>query len=549
MYAYSGGGPLSVTVQNTNLHDWDYGLVADGASVALTATDNSIQSNVTAGYDNTLSLAAQNAESNWWGDASGPAGAGDDVLGANVDYTPWLISGTDLDAACGFTPLADNQITVGPAPSCVSIGNSCITIPVNITRSTSDNVRGFSINIQLSANLLLCTGPGSITEGTYLSSIGGTNFQVLSNGGGNYTVDCAILGLPCGATAASGNLFNIAVKKAPGPDGTGTITLATPLLRDCVNNPVVVSVGPALIITIDATAPGAIAALAAAQQTTGNDGDGTTKINLSWPAVEAGATVKLYRAGFGNYPEYDDAPGAGSVPGTPGYPPGAPWTLAASVTGPTSYADEVVSRDFWYFVAFVVDGCGNVSLVSNKTGGTLNYHLGDTHNGITNCAGNNLVNTSDISHLGANYGVSLGPLDPRACIDVGPTTNAFVTGRPLTDNLISFERSHPVRHQLRCGLRAAGCPGGTGLRREPGPAGRAGDPGDRRDVCRRSLDEGRREHPGHERRSRLRRLGGRAGRGGGRRAARPPAAGLDRAVGQAWESRPGAARRRPRHRG
>jgi len=439
VYAYSGGGPLAVSVLNTNLHDWDYGLVADGGAVALTATDNSIASNVTAGYDNTMSGSAQNAESNWWGDAGGPAGAGDDVLGANVDYTPWLISGTDTDAACGFTPIADNQVTVGPAPGCVSIGNPCITIPVNITRSTSDNVRGFSINVQLSANLLLCAGTGSITEGTYLNAVGGTTFQVISNGGGSYTVDCAILGLPCGATAPTGNLFNIAVKKAPGPDGTGTITLSSPLLRDCLNAPVTTSVGAPLSITIDATAPSAIAALAAAQQTSGNDADGTTKINLSWPAVEAGATVKIYRAGFGNYPEYDDPPGAGSVPATPGYPPGAPWALAASVSGPTSYADEVTNRDFWYFVAFVVDGCGNVSTVSNKTGGTLNYHLGDTHNGITNCAGNNLVNTSDISHLGANYGVTLVASDPRACMDVGPTTNAYVTGRPLTDNLLNFE--------------------------------------------------------------------------------------------------------------
>jgi hypothetical protein len=109
------------------------------------------------------------------------------------------------------------------------------------------------------------------------------------------------------------------------------------------------------------------------------------------------------------------------------------------VTGPTSYSDEVTNRDFWYYVAFVVDACGNIGGVSNKTNGTLNYHLGDTHNGATNCVGENLVNTSDISHLGANYGASLAPLDPRNCIDVGPTTNAFVTGRPLTDNLINFE--------------------------------------------------------------------------------------------------------------
>ena len=55
--------------------------------------------------------------------------------------------------------------------------------------------------------------------------------------------------------------------------------------------------------------------------------------------------------------------------------------------------DEVTNRDFWYYVAFVTDGCGNVSAVSNRTNGTLNYHLGDVTNGFVAGTGNNLVDT------------------------------------------------------------------------------------------------------------------------------------------------------------
>ena len=46
------------------------------------------------------------ASGNWWGDSSGPGGAGSgsgDTVSANVDYTPWLDSGTDTDpVAAGF---------------------------------------------------------------------------------------------------------------------------------------------------------------------------------------------------------------------------------------------------------------------------------------------------------------------------------------------------------------------------------------------------------------------------------------------------------------
>jgi hypothetical protein len=190
-------------------------------------------------------------------------------------------------------------------------------------------------------------------------------------------------------------------------------------------------------VTIDTAPTTAITNLAATQLLTGNDGDGTTKIQITYTPPAGSAQVRVYRAGFGNYPEYDDAPLAGSVPVTPAYPPPAPWALTG-VSASGQY-DEVLNRDYWYFVAFAVDSCGNVSPVSNKTTGTLNYHLGDVHNGVTNCQGNNLVNTSDISFLGAHYAITLIANDVFGCLDVGPTTNNFVSGRPTTDNRVQFE--------------------------------------------------------------------------------------------------------------
>src|SRR5207247_7555695 len=119
--------------------------------------------------------------------------------------------------------------------------------------------------------------------------------------------------------------------------------------------------------------------LVATQIKSGNDADGTTKIQLDWTAIPSATSVKVYRAGFGGYPRYDDA--GGQVPATPSYPPGAPWVLT-SVTAPGT-TDEPTTRDFYYYVAFVVGANSAVSPVSNKTGGTLDYHLGDVSDGGT----------------------------------------------------------------------------------------------------------------------------------------------------------------------
>ena len=331
-----------------------------------------------------------------------------------------------------FAAVAATNTIIPVSPGvCITPSQPCVQVPVQIARSTSEPLRGFSIDVLLSTGLTFCA---PVDEGSYLSTIGSTQFQIVDNGGGSYTIDCAILGLPCGATAAAGSLFTLNLGSAL-PGGIGTVTLTSVSLRDCANAVVSGAPGAPASINIDNVVPTAIAALAATQQTAGNDADGTTKIIVSWPAVEAGASVLLYRKGFGFYPEYDDAGGA--PPATPTYPP-AGWTLAGTVSGPVSFTDETTARDFYYYVAFVKDGCGNVSAVSNRTNGTLNYHLGDVQP-VALLRGNNLVNTADVSNLGINYGVTLAFNDPLNDLDVGPTTDFSVNARPTTDNRVQFE--------------------------------------------------------------------------------------------------------------
>jgi hypothetical protein len=186
----------------------------------------------------------------------------------------------------------------------------------------------------------------------------------------------------------------------------------------------------------------AITLLTATQRKTGNGTAPITGITLGWPAVGEGATVEIYRAGFGNYPEYDDGAMPGSVPPLPTtYPPDGRWVPVDSVAAPgTSCEDLPPVRDFYYHVAIVTDRYGTHSTVSNMTTGTLNYHLGDVVDPADSLlAGDDQVNLADLSLLGAHYGTSLVPGSPYSALDVGPTADYSPNTLPTTDNMLDFE--------------------------------------------------------------------------------------------------------------
>lgn len=355
-------------------------------------------------------------------------------LGTNFGTNPY--EGTAICATVG--PV--DYVAPDPTGLCISTATPCVTVPVNLVQASGSSVRGASVTLQLSPELQLCGAgfqPGPLFSNPPWGSAS-PYFYVLNNGGGSYTIDYSILGAPCGPNTG-GLLFTMDVGASPAalPDDTGTITVTSVIVRDCVNQPVPAASGPPALIPIDRTGPAAIADLVATQVKTGNDSDGTTKIQLTFTPPGDAVAMAVYRAPFGNYPEYDDPPGAGSVPLPAAYPPPAPWVLTA-VAGSPGF-DEVAVRDFWYYAAYTWDGCGNVSAASNMTPGTLNYHLGDVTDGVTPGTGDNLVGTIDITLLGINYGNALVPGDLLNYLDVGPTTDFSVNARPTTDNLVQFE--------------------------------------------------------------------------------------------------------------
>ncbi len=415
-----------------------------GVFTSLSATGNSLSGN-TLGMRSNVTYLTADGTCNWWGDVTGPApvGVGDAVQG-DITFYPWLTGDITGSPACDGMP---NVIAAEP-PTGVEITPcaTCLTVPVTITRADATPIRGISVTFGLSSELALCGsgivptyGPGSWVDGFTTSEV--QDF-IIDNGNGTWTVDRSLLGATPGSIL-DGSVFTVDVASTLGSaSGVGTITVLSVTVRDVNNAPVSGLAAGAATIGIDATAPDGVTNLSASQVKTGNDTDGTTKIHLAWtgPTDPDASNITLYRKGFGFYPEYDDLGGA--VPTTPADPAAAladGWVLATTLPATaTSYDDETTTRDFWYYVAFVDDGC-NVSGVSNQTGGTLNYHLGDVSDGTTPGTGNNGVGTEDISALGAGYGSIEGDTNYQDFLDVGPTTDYSVDARPTTDNAVQFE--------------------------------------------------------------------------------------------------------------
>jgi hypothetical protein len=83
-------------------------------------------------------------------------------------------------------------------------------------------------------------------------------------------------------------------------------------------------------------------------------------VNL--PSPGGAAAILVYRAPFGNIPEYDDAGGARPAQPTT-WPPASPWTLTSIAA--SGGVDNPGARDFWYYVAYaqkrvrrLLDGLG-----------------------------------------------------------------------------------------------------------------------------------------------------------------------------------------------
>jgi hypothetical protein len=268
---------------------------------------------------------------------------------------------------------------------------------------------GASVTFSLSSNLRLFGGSWRHPARHLASGFTNTTFQI-DEGGGAYTVDQAILGAPDRGDHRR-HAFTPTEKAPSATDGTGTITVTAVDVRDCTNQPLPGTPGDDATFPIDFTAPAAIADLTSTQVKTGNGNSGRTGITLAWtdPTAPDLDRVRVYRHGFGHYPEYSDLGGAAPAVPADSLAANLDWVeIATNADSP--FIDTPATRDFHYYVAYAFDDCGNYSAVSNLSvdgtrtsgdpvAGTLNYILGDFAG-----TGDNRVNVTDLSALATAAG-------------------------------------------------------------------------------------------------------------------------------------------------
>lgn len=152
-----------------------------------------------------------------------------------------------------LTPPA-SVVAANTSAACLGPQFPCVTVPFVFSRADSVPARGISVTFQIDTTLFALCNPGpaslSIQPGAWLAGYPNSNFQVLSNGGGSYTVDQAIFGLPCGVTTG-GELFTVSLK-AVGPDGSGLVTVTNVKARDCGNLAIAAAPGPAATLNVHA---------------------------------------------------------------------------------------------------------------------------------------------------------------------------------------------------------------------------------------------------------------------------------------------------------
>jgi hypothetical protein len=393
----AGTAPFTWTVDSGTLPD---GLLLDGSTGAVTGTPTTAQ---TASFSITAV------------DVNGRTGS--------RSYTLPV-----------FATAPTSLVTVPPTGLCLTNLAPFVAVPFDFARTDTTPTRVLSVTFQLDPVRLALRTPGtpaaSVHVGPWLSGFGNSTLFVSDNGGGSYTVDLVILGLPCGVTTG-GRLFTVDVAPA-GPDGPANLAIVAVRARDCGNVPIAVAGGAAATIAIDHAGPGGVNDLAATQQAVDGSSTATTRIVLQWTA--SAAPSDLYRAPRGAYPLYV---GAGTLPDSSLVPAG-PWVHVATNPAP-GYVDQPPTRGTWCYVLLVSDSCG-ARVISNETHGTLDYFLADVSDETTPGAGNNSVNVEDVSLLGAHYGISGAvAVDPVGYLDVGPTEDGTPNSRPLPDHQIDFE--------------------------------------------------------------------------------------------------------------
>jgi hypothetical protein len=171
------------------------------------------------------------ATDNWWGDPAGPtlvtargAGAGAKLMPSPYSATDEAVpaggsgqasspegesprAGVNVSTGVIYTPFLVGNVYCDPDPEYLTVASPTKTIDVNYLGGGSGLLYGYSIKFSWDG-AIVTTAPGTVTEGSLLSSMGSTFFFAATTGANEITVDCALLGEEPGVTGP-GTLFSV----------------------------------------------------------------------------------------------------------------------------------------------------------------------------------------------------------------------------------------------------------------------------------------------------------------------------------------------------
>ncbi|MBC8074861.1 MAG: hypothetical protein H7Y32_02195 [Chloroflexales bacterium] len=202
-----------VTIKNNTLTGFTNGIAAEAlvAGVEVNVTLNSLLGSAN-GLTNASTAVAVAAESNWWGSSTGPSGSGPGTgaaVSGNVDFTPWLCSGTDTSPNVGFQPnpttlcgvatalafstqpggaQANQPLNPQPVVQVVDGAGQIITSfngPITLSIGTS-NPAGGTLNGTVTVNAV-----NGVATFTTLSISQAGSYTLVANGGGLPSVTSA----------------------------------------------------------------------------------------------------------------------------------------------------------------------------------------------------------------------------------------------------------------------------------------------------------------------------------------------------------------------
>ncbi len=283
--------------------------------------------------------------------------------------------------------------------------------------------------------VLQITGPvNTVVAGDFSVITSMSYFQVVDNGGGQFTVNGSRFGTDPGILADA-DLFDVDLTTSG--DGTVDISILSYRFRDPVNTFIFAEMY-GMSFVVDCTAPDPVTDITAAPR--------HNKVDVEW--FHDGTDVDHYEVFSGvwhdgsnvsAYPEYDDLPG--DIIPTP------PVTYAAAVasaewlpltpvtvTNQTEAWANELNRGVYYYTVFAVDAAGNVSAAPAAVDRSTNYWLGDVPPYV-----DGYVAADDITVLGSCFATSHGDAFYKNFCDVGATDDWSRLGIPLTDSVIDFE--------------------------------------------------------------------------------------------------------------